>query len=281
MIMSIAASFRRTVAVAATAGALTFGVGACAVSPQQEAQIGAQAAADVNRQLPVVGDAAINQYINALGNQIAANVERKFNYRFYVVNIEAVNAFALPGGYIYVNRELIERTDNMAELAGVLAHEIAHVELRHGAEMMERAQRANAGLTLAYVLLGRAPSGAEEALINVGGTAVFARYGREAEDEADATAIPLLIRSGIDPNGLLTFFKELLDERKRSPNQLEQWFSTHPLTEERIAVTRERLREVPASTLRNLQVNSNAYTTFKARVRALPPPPREFRTSSR
>ena len=277
MINSYSAALRRRIGPLALAGVMSFGAAGCAVSPQQEAQIGAQTAAEVNQQLPVVGDAAINQYINQLGNQIARNVERKFNYRFYVVNINQVNAFALPGGFVYINRGVIERADNVSELAGVLAHEIAHVELRHGAENIERAQRANVGLSLAYVLLGRAPSGAEEALINVGGTAVFAKYGREAEDEADATAIPLLMRAGIDPNGLLTFFKELLDERQRSPNALEQWFSTHPLTEDRIAGTRERIRALPASSLRNLTVNTNAFNSFKSRVRQLPQPPAEFR----
>ncbi|MBI4544003.1 MAG: M48 family metalloprotease [Gemmatimonadetes bacterium] len=248
----------------------------CALSTREEVALGRQYAAEVNRQLPIVQDPALERYINLLGDRIARQGGRKLDYTFYVVNIDAVNAFALPGGFVYLNRGLIERTDNLAELAGVVAHEVAHVEERHGAEQLERVQRANLGLTLAYVLLGRAPSGVERAAIEVGGAAVFARYGRDAEREADALAVKLLPRAGIDPNGLITFFRELLAERERQPSVLEQWFSTHPLTEERIAETRELIRQQGLEDPR-LIVNTEQYEAFKARLKDYPPPPPEFR----
>ncbi|MBI4410176.1 MAG: M48 family metalloprotease [Gemmatimonadetes bacterium] len=251
--------------------------GSCAISTRQEVELGQQYAAEVNRQLPVVEDAEINRYINLLGERIARQGTRNIRYTFYVVNIDAVNAFALPGGFVYVNRGLVERTDNLAELAGVVAHEIGHVEERHGVEQLERVQRANLGLTLAYVLLGRAPGSLERAGIDVLGTAVFAKFSREAENEADAVAVRLLTDARIDPNGLVTFFKELLEERERQPNILEQWFSTHPLTEERIAATRELIRQTKLPS--DLIVDSEQYRSFKARVRQLPEPPPEFRTA--
>lgn len=240
--------------------------------------MGRQYAAEINRQLPIVDDPAIHRYINQLGNRIQRQPgNRDIPYTYYVVNIDQINAFAIPGGHVYVNRGLIERTDNLAELAGVVGHEIGHVEARHSAEMLERMQAAQAGVTIASILLGGPPQGVAGAAVNVGAQAYFAHHSREAENEADAIAVRLLPRAGIDPAGMVTFFKELVAERERSPSQLEQWFSTHPLTEERIAHVRELIRELPPGEMTNLQVTSQDYEAFKARVRQLPPPPPEFR----
>lgn len=257
--------FRRPVALALVAGS-TAAVGACGISHQQELEMGQQYAAEINRQLPMVNDAAISRYINNLGRSIAQRGNRQYNYNFYVVNAEQINAFAVPGGHVYVNRGLVERTRNMAELAGVLAHEIAHVEHRHGVEQMEKMQTANLGLTLGYVLLGRAPSGVEEAVIGVGGTAYFASHSRAAENEADAMAVTLLANSGISPNGLTSFFNVLLSDQQRRPSAVEQWFSTHPLTQDRIENTQSYIDRLPASA-RNGRTNDNGYEAMKSRLR--------------
>ncbi|HEX6308093.1 MAG TPA: M48 family metallopeptidase [Longimicrobiales bacterium] len=251
----------------------TAAVGACGISRQQEVQMGQQYAADINRQLPMVNDAAVLQYVNNLGRSIAANGNRQYNYNFYVVNAKEINAFAIPGGHVYVNRGLIERTRNMSELAGVLAHEIAHVEHRHGVEQMEQMQGANLALTLGYVLLGRAPSGMEQAAIGVGGNLYFARHSREAENEADAVAVSLLARSGISPQGLPTFFNVLIAERKRSPGAVQQWFSTHPLTEDRIANTQSYINRLPASQ-RSGRTSDSGYSSMKSRLQRYAAPPR-------
>lgn len=264
---------RRGAIVGLVAGTAGLSAG-CAVSTQQEQEMGAQYAAQINQQLPIVNDATLNRYINTLGRQIAARGGRQLPYQFYIVNSNVVNAFAVPGGYVYVNRGVIERADNLSELAGVLAHEIAHVEERHGVEQMQKAQNANLGLTLAYVLLGRAPSGVEEAAINVGGSLYFARHSREAENEADELAVPLMVAAGISPVGLPTFFQELIAERQRSPSALESWFATHPLTEDRIQRTQAMVNRYSAAQLRNLTTNTTQFNDFKARMRryAAPPP---------
>jgi predicted Zn-dependent protease len=262
------------------AGSLALAAGyaaACAISTAQELELGQQYAAEINRQLPIVEDPFIQRYMNQLCDRLARYGTRNLEYTCYVVNTDAVNAFAIPGGFVYVNRGLIERADNLSELAGVVAHEIAHVEERHGVEQVERVQRANLGLTLAYILIGRVPTGLERAAIEVGAGLVFARYSREAEREADALAVQLTTAAGIDPNGLVTFFKELLDERQRRPSLVEQWFSTHPLTEERIADTRELIRQIPAAQLRNLTVDTPQFHEFQNRLRRLPAPPPQFR----
>lgn len=269
-------SMRRTVAVTSVAAA-SLTAGSCGISRQQEVEIGASYSQQINQQLPIVEDAQITRYINVLGESIAAQGDGQYEYTFYVVNSDVINAFALPGGWIYINRGVIERSDNLAELAGVIAHEIGHVEERHGAEQMQRAQAANLGVNVAYILLGRAPGQLEQAGIQVAGTAVFAGYSRGAENEADEIAVDLLVRSGIDPNGLTTFFMELLEESNGRSSALAQWFSSHPLTEDRIAHVRQVIQaaRIPASA--NLTVNSQSYEDMKRRMRNYPAPPPEHR----
>lgn len=262
--MRIKQWFRRPLALALVAGSTT--VAACGISREQEVQMGQEYAAEINRQLPIVNDASVNRYINNLGRSIAQRGNRQYNYNFYVVNGAQINAFAVPGGHVYVNRGLVERTRNMSELAGVLAHEIAHVELRHGVQQMEQMQAANIGLSLGYVLLGRAPTGVEEAVINVGGTAYFARHSRGAENEADATAVSLLANSNINPNGLTSFFGVLLSDQQRSPSTVEQWFSTHPLTQDRIENTQSYINQLPAGA-RGGRSDDAGYANMKSRLR--------------
>lgn len=248
----------------------SFIAGSCAVSTQQEMQLGAEYSSEINRQLPIVSDATVHRTINLLGNQIARYGRRGINYTFYVVNSNQVNAFAVPGGYVYVNRGLIERTRNWSELAGVLAHEIGHVEERHGVEQLERQNQANVGLNLAYILLGRAPSGAERAAIQVGGSAFFARYSRDAENEADRVAIPLLLSARVNPNGLVTMFELLMAEQRSRPSSVETWFSTHPTTQDRIDNTRREISRLSAQQLSGTTSTNTNYNTLKSRLRQLP-----------
>lgn len=270
---SITKRFRGPLAVVALAGATSLGT-ACApaISTQQEVQLGAEYAAEINRQLPLIQDQQVVNYINQLGNSIAQRADQRgINYRFYVVNAPEVNAFAVPGGHIYVNRGLIERSRNLSELAGVLAHEVGHVVHRHGIDQAQRAQNANLGLSVIYgVLLGRNPTGVEQIGTQVIGSAVFAGYSRDAEREADTTAIRYLIATGIHPGGLATMFETLLAERQRSPGAVEQWFSTHPTSQERIDNTRAAISALPPGSLQGLQTDSQAFQQFKNRVAGLP-----------
>lgn len=267
---------RRTALPGLVAGA-TLLTGACGISQQQEIELGRQYAAEINRELPIVEDATIHRYINLLGDRIARQGGRNIDYTFYVVNTAAVNAFAVPGGFIYVNRGLIERTENLSELAGVLAHEIGHVEERHSVEQLERMQRANLGLSMAYILLGRRPGTLEQAGVQVAGAAIFAGFSRSAENEADAVAVPLLVSAGINPNGLVSFFYKLLEEQQRQPSTVEQWFSTHPLTRDRIENVQSEINRIPQAQLRNLTVNTEQYEAFKSRLRSYRAPPAQFR----
>lgn len=264
---------RAYVGAIALAGTVALSPGcAPAVSTEQEVQLGGEYAAQLSRELPLVQDRQVVQYINQLGRSIAQRADpRGIQYTFYVVNAPEVNAFAVPGGYIYVNRGLIERTESMSELAGVLAHEIGHVVHRHSIDQIQRAQTANTALGVLYgVLLGRNPSTVEQVAVQGVGTAVFAGYSRDAERESDASAIQYLVASGINPNGMVTMFEKLMAERQRNPGAVERWFSTHPTTQERIDNTRAAIAALPTGSTRGLSANTQAYSTFRTRVRSLP-----------
>jgi beta-barrel assembly-enhancing protease len=271
-------SLRRWTGILALSGATVGVATSCAPTVQEEVQMGRQYAAEINRQLPIVQDAAVHRYINQLGSQIAQVADpRGIQYTFYVVNSHVVNAFAVPGGFIYINRGLIDRAENMSELAGVLGHEIGHVVARHGIDQMVRMQRAELGANLAFILLGRPPGGAEQVGLQLGAGAYFARHSREAEREADDLAIQYLVRAGINPNGVVTFFQKLLQEQQRQPSAVEQWFATHPLTQERVESTRAAVQAIPAAQRQNLTTNTQQFQQFQARVRRLPAPPPQAR----
>ena len=173
----------------------------------------------INAQLPIVQDAELNRYINVLGDSIAKLTSRgDLDWHFYIVDSPEVNAFAIPGGFIYVNRGLIERSDKLDELAGAIGHEIGHVVKRHSVKQMEQEQKANIGVTLACVLTSVCNSQAAQAAINVGAGAVFASFSRQDEAEADQEGIKNVIRAGISPEGFPSLFQKLLDERKTAPD---------------------------------------------------------------
>ena len=271
---------RRGYAVAglATLGlGVALGVGACGVSQQQEVQMGQQESAQVQQQLPMVQDAVINQYVNALGNQIASHTSRSdLQWQFYVVNTDVVNAFALPGGIIYVNRGVLERADRMDELAGVIGHEIEHVVERHSVKQMEQMQGANIGVALACTLTNVCNSQAAAAAINVGGTAIFAKFSRQDEQQADEGGFRNVMAAGISPEGMLTFFQKLLAEEQQSGGNsaVSSWFSDHPGTQDRIDDIKRMLAQVPQSTLRTLTTDTPAFQQMKRRVMSLPPAPK-------
>lgn len=243
----------------------------CMVSTQQEVELGTQYAQQINSQLPIMNDANVNSYINSLGNSLArVGDTRNLRWRFYVVDSREVNAFAVPGGYVYVNRGLIERARTMNQLAGAMAHEIAHVTRRHSVQQMAQAQRADAGLTLACILTSVCQSGAASAAIQVGGSALFAKFSRDDEQEADEYGVQYLMQAGIDPRGMVDMFQTLLNERRSRPTAVDAWFRTHPLEEDRIAQTQAQIARFPASRLRGLRVDNTAYQQFRSRLVSLP-----------
>ena len=261
--------------ISLTIGAIALLAG-CGVSTQQEVQLGQQEAQQVNAQLPMVQDAVINSYVNSLGNRIAKTTSRAdLNWQFQVVNSDVVNAFALPGGFIYINRGVLARATNMSEVAGVIGHEIEHVVRRHSVKQMEKAQGADVGVGILCALTGVCQSGIAQAAINVGGTAVFAKFSRTDEVQADEGGFNNVIRAGISPRGMYTFFQKLLAEQQQSGGgNAAAWFADHPGTKDRIADIQRMLNQLPASQLNALQSNDSGFATMKARLARLAPAPR-------
>ena len=246
----------------------------CGVSTQQEVELGTQYMQQINTQLPIVQDPEVNRYINVLGDSIARLTARgDLPWQFFVVNSSEVNAFAVPGGYIYVNRGLIERAKNLSELAGVLGHEIGHVVKRHSIKQMEQQQGAQIGVTLGCVLLNVCNSQIAGTAINVAGGAIFAKFSRDDETQADEVGIDNVVRAGISPKGIPEMFQILLDERKADPSAVELWFGTHPTEESRIADTQRIIDKIDPAIIRTLTYDSPRFHEFKQRVRSLPAPP--------
>jgi len=236
--------------------------------------MGAGYSQQINRELPLITDAELDRYINVLGDSIARIADsRNLDWHFHIVDSKDVNAFAVPGGFIYINRGLIERAQTLAQVAGVLGHEVGHVTMRHSVRQMQKAQGANVGLTAVCALTNVCNSDLSSAAIGLGANAAFANFSRQDEDESDAEAVKYMVAAGIDPTGIPEMFQILLTERETKPAALDTWFRSHPLEESRIAAARARIAALPPESLKGLTRDTPNFQAFKARLAALPPSP--------
>ena len=231
------------------------------ISIEEEWQLGQQLSQDIARQVSLNRDPVVNQYVSQLGQKIVANTNMaNLPWNFYVVNDPSINAFAVPGGHVYVHTGLINAASNASELAGVLSHEIAHVLARHSTEQISRQY----GLSvLASMVLGQDPNALGQLAAQIVAGGALARYSREAEQEADNLGLQAMNLAGYNPNGMVTMFEKLLANRSGSPGQVEQFFSTHPLTEDRINDTRRDIAQLPQ---RSTITNEAAFEQVQARV---------------
>lgn len=206
-------------------------------SAEQDVEIGVQSAREAEQQLPLMNDAQVNDYVNRIGRRLAQNAGGpNFPYQFKVVNASDINAFALPGGPIYINRGVLDQARNEGEVAGVIAHEIAHVALRHGTHQASKAYAAQAGLSiLGGILGGRVGNNTAQILNVIGGVglnAVFLKFGRDLESQADVRGAQILAASGYAPADMVGFFHTLENvDKSRKTN----WLSDHPAPPDRIA----------------------------------------------
>jgi len=258
----------------ALAGILTSMLLACSVSQDEEVELGRRNAEQVDAQLPLVRDPVASNYVQALGTSLArATTRQDLEWRFRIVDSRQINAFALPGGFIYVNRGLIERAERLDELAGALAHEVGHVALRHSARQIEKQTKTGVAVELGCRLTDLCNSDVARAAIQVGGAALFARYSRHDEAEADSEAVQLVIDAGIDPNGIPALFQRLIEERRRSPARIEVFFASHPLEEDRIVATQREIEALAPSLPPGLRQDDPSYQAFKAHLASLPRAP--------
>lgn len=242
-------------------------------SPQQDIEIGKRAAAAVPRQYLLLNDKRVDDYLQEVGMRLVAHVPKgayPYPYKYRCVNSAQINAFALPGGFIYVNRGVIENADNEAQLASVMAHETAHVVLRHGTAQATKSAGAQVALGIVGALVGGnlAASIITQLFSSAAVPLVFLKMSRTDESQADILGTQILHDAGYDPEGMADFFKKL-DSSAQPP----QFFSDHPNPANRIQRIDEEVDRL-GRVLPNATRDTTEFDSIKRYVKSLPPPPR-------
>ena len=212
-------------------------------SIEKEIALGKGLAQEVERQAKIVNDPVIAEYVNRVGQNLVRNSDAKVPFTIKVIDSEEVNAFALPGGFFFVNTGLILKADNEAELAGVMAHEIAHVAARHGTRQATRGEIANLASIPLIFMGGWAGYGIRQAasvLVPVG----FLKFSRGFESEADMLGLEYMYKSGYDPTAFVDFFEKIETLEKRKPGTMAKVFSTHPMTDDRIKAAQKNIQDL-------------------------------------
>jgi hypothetical protein len=247
-------------------------------SKEQDVQLGKEAAAQVERQMPVIRDGALQDYVEGIGRKLSSSPKAdKYPYTFKLVNDPSINAFALPGGPTYVHTGLIRAAENEAQLAGVMAHEIAHVALRHGTNQASKANLLQLPAMLAGAVVGNGSILGQLAQVGVGLglNSVLLKYSRDAERQADLLGAQMLAQAGYNPIEMARFFEKLAAQGgSRGP----AWFSSHPDPGDRMKLVQEEIRTLPQ---RDYSVgNTEQFRQMQARVGSLPAPAKNQRTGA-
>jgi beta-barrel assembly-enhancing protease len=211
-------------------------------SLEKEIALGKQLASEVERQAKIINDPVIAEYVNRVGQNLVRNSDAKVPFTIKVIDSEEVNAFALPGGFFFVNSGLILKADNEAELAGVMAHEIGHVAARHGTRQATRGEIAQLGMIPLIFMGGWTGYGIYQAasvLVPVG----FLKFSRAMESEADLLGLEYMYKAGYDPTAFVDFFEKIETLEKRKPGTVAKVFSTHPPTDARIQAAQKNIQE--------------------------------------
>lgn len=204
-------------------------------STEKEVRQGREAAAEVDRQAKFVDDPLITEYVNRVGQNIVLHSDAKVPFTIKVIDSDEVNAFALPGGFFYVNKGLLLAADNEAELAGVMAHEIAHVAARHAVENQTKASLLEYAALGGSILLGGIPGMIYQNTAGIGLLGIFMKFSRSAEEEADKLGVQYMYAAGYDPGAMATMFEKLEAKNKKKPGLIARAFATHPAPPDRRA----------------------------------------------
>lgn len=236
-------------------------------SLEKEIALGKQLAQEVEQQAKIIDDPVIAEYVNRIGQNLVRNSDAKVPFTIKVIDSEEVNAFALPGGFFFVNSGLILKADNEAELAGVMAHEIAHVAARHGTRQASRGTLVNyASIPLIFMggWTGYAVRQAAGLAIPLG----FLTFSRGFESEADLLGLQYLYKTGYDPTAFVDFFEKIQTMEKKKPGTIAKVFSTHPMTEDRIEKAQKNIQEIlPAKP--EYVVTTSEFNEVKSRLMAM------------
>ena len=255
-------------------GERNVGKGVNFYSIEKEIALGKQLAAEVERNAKIVDDPVISEYVNRLGQNLVRNSDARVPFTIKVIDSDEVNAFALPGGYFYVNSGLVKLAGSEAELAGVMAHEIAHVAARHGTKQATKGQITNLA-TIPLIFLGGWTGFGIRQAAGLAIPLTFLKFSRNFEREADFLGVQYLYKTGYDPAAMVQFFERLKAQKKKktSKSKIAKVFKTHPLTEDRIKRIQKVIDELlPDRT--EYAVNTSEFDTVKARLTQLQAGPR-------
>jgi predicted Zn-dependent protease len=233
-------------------------------SLDSEIAMGKQYAQQVESSVKLIQDPVVNEYVNRIGQNLVRNSDAKVPFTIKVVDSDEVNAFALPGGFFYVNSGLILAADNESELAGVMAHEIAHVAARHATRQMTRAQLANFA-SIPLIFMGGWAGYAIRSAASFALPMTFLTFSRGFEAEADYLGLQYMYKTGYDPQSFISFFEKIQAKEKKKPGSLAKAFSTHPQTPDRIEKSQEEIAKIlPAKD--TYVVDTSEFDDVKARL---------------
>ncbi len=236
-------------------------------SIEQEMAMGRQLALEVEKQSKLVDDPILSEYINRLGQNLARNSDAKIPVSFKIIDSDSVNAFTLPGGYVFVNSGLIRLAGTEAELAGAMAHEIGHVAARHSTRQQTRQQIANLA-TVPLIFMGGWTGYAIRQGAGLGIPMTFLSFSRAFEGEADMLGLEYMYKAGYDPNASIDIFERIESLEKTKPGMVAKVFATHPMTEDRIAKAQKNINEMlPAKP--EYVVNTSEFNDMRGRLIAM------------
>jgi predicted Zn-dependent protease len=245
------------------------GKGVNLYSLEREIALGKGAAMEVEKSSKLITDPVVTEYVNRIGQNLVRNSDAKVPFTIKVIDSDEINAFALPGGFFYVNTGLILRADEEAELAGVMGHEIAHVAARHGTRNATKGEIAQFA-TIPLILLGPggwAGYGLYEGL-NLAIPLGFLKFSRDNEREADYLGLQYMYKAGYDPNAFVSFFEKIEAEERRHPGSIPKVFSTHPPTPDRVQKAQEEIATIlPARD--EYVVTTSEFDLVKSRLRKI------------
>jgi len=234
------------------------------MSIEKEVALGRQLAAEVDRQAKFVDDPVITEYVNRVAQNLVLHSDAQIPFSVKVIDSDEVNAFALPGGFFYVNKGLILAADNEAELAGVMAHEISHVVARHGVENQTKANLMQYGTLAGIILLGGIPGMVLQNTAGIGMMTAFMKFSRSAEAEADKLGTQYLYAAGYDPTALATMFEKLEAKNKKKPGTIAKIFADHPAPADRRAASLALAARFPER--EDYVINTSEFNRVKARL---------------